>query len=82
MRLNHLVGILVVGALALGAQLGAAQYGGGSEKAKPAPAAKSGATHSMTGCLAISRRRGAILTKLGRAPTTPRIFTSQPRTAR
>jgi hypothetical protein len=52
MKLNHLVGILVVGALAIGVQPGSAQYGGGSEKAKPAPAAKSGATHSMTGCLA------------------------------
>lgn len=54
MRLNHLVGILVVGGLAFGAQLSAAQYG--SEAAKKVPAkraaATSGGAHSMTGCLA------------------------------
>ena len=56
MKLHHAVGLLVVGGLALGVQVGAAQYGG-SSTAKKAPAAKpaaakAGGAHSMTGCLA------------------------------
>jgi hypothetical protein len=52
MRLNHLVGILVVGGLAFGTQLGAAQYESKKAPAAKRAAAKSGGTHSMTGCLA------------------------------
>jgi hypothetical protein len=55
MRVHHVVGILVAGAMTFGAQLGA-QYGG-ADKAKPATAAKAaaakaGGAHTMTGCLA------------------------------
>jgi hypothetical protein len=56
MSLKHVVGILAVGALTFGVQLGAAQYGD-SQKTKPASpskpaAAKPGGSHTMTGCLA------------------------------
>ena len=55
MKLSHLVGMLVVGGLAIGVQVGAAQYGGSDTAKKPAAkpaAAKAGGAHSMTGCLA------------------------------
>ena len=56
MSLKHVVGILAVGTLAFGAQLGAAQYGDAG-KTKPASpskpaAASAGGSHMMTGCLA------------------------------
>lgn len=56
MKLNHVVGILVVGALGFSVQLADAQYGS-DQKTKTtttakATTAKAGGTHSMTGCLA------------------------------
>lgn len=56
MSLKHAVGILAIGALAFGAHLGAAQYGGDKPKTKDAApvkpaAAKGGGAHTMTGCL-------------------------------
>jgi hypothetical protein len=56
MSLKHVVGILAVGTLAFGVQLGAAQYGdaGKTKAASPAKsaAAKAAGSHTMTGCLA------------------------------
>ena len=57
MSLKHVVGILAVGTLAFGVQLGASQYGdAGKTKpasaAKPASAKAAGGSHTMTGCLA------------------------------
>ena len=45
MKLSHVVGMLVVGGLAVGVQVGAAQYGGSTTSKKPAakPAAKAAA---------------------------------------